>query len=419
VATDKAAARALRGDLDTIILKALRKRPEQRYETAAAFADDLERWLDGRPVRAQRSSGWYRARCFVARHRLVRGGTVTPPRAACRRRDALWQSWTASEDARAPIPCGPSCCRSSRRRDPAASRETRDADLTLLTTAESRLTAELATNPELALELRLAIAQAYRNRGEFERARATLRGAIDEARRTLPPDDLNLMRALVGIADWQLFAGHQVMRELDATIDRARLLGRRGAQILVEGLTARAGLRHRAAGGRAGGRARSIRGRRPPLRPRRPDRAWRGDPHVRGNSGSVSRCPVLEVVYRAAIANPDLDLAHPKRLELQSLYGILLCIDGRGREGLELLRASESIARKHHGGSLPTEYASRPFVGLAVTGDARGSLAAAKEALSLPLREPPGAFNRGMRIQHAAVFGNQGSSHRSSIASRA
>ena len=47
---DKATARVLRGDLDTIILKTLRKQPEQRYETAAAFADDLERWLDQRPV---------------------------------------------------------------------------------------------------------------------------------------------------------------------------------------------------------------------------------------------------------------------------------------------------------------------------------------------------------------------------------
>ncbi|MGB3429039.1 MAG: serine/threonine-protein kinase, partial [Burkholderiaceae bacterium] len=53
-AKDKVVRRALRGDVDAIVLKALKKRPEERYPTAAEFADDLERHLDHRPVRAQR-----------------------------------------------------------------------------------------------------------------------------------------------------------------------------------------------------------------------------------------------------------------------------------------------------------------------------------------------------------------------------
>ncbi len=43
-------ARALRGDLDNILAKALKKSPAERYQTAAAFADDIERQLSGRPV---------------------------------------------------------------------------------------------------------------------------------------------------------------------------------------------------------------------------------------------------------------------------------------------------------------------------------------------------------------------------------
>ena len=39
--------RALRGDLDTIVLKALKKRPEERYVTVNALADDIVRYLDG------------------------------------------------------------------------------------------------------------------------------------------------------------------------------------------------------------------------------------------------------------------------------------------------------------------------------------------------------------------------------------
>ena len=47
VATEKSRARALHGDLDAIVLKALKKNPEERYETAAALADDIERHLNG------------------------------------------------------------------------------------------------------------------------------------------------------------------------------------------------------------------------------------------------------------------------------------------------------------------------------------------------------------------------------------
>ena len=65
----RAAARKLRGDLDTIVLKALRKEPERRYESVQQLADDLRRYLQGRPVSAHPDSWAYRGRKFVRRHR--------------------------------------------------------------------------------------------------------------------------------------------------------------------------------------------------------------------------------------------------------------------------------------------------------------------------------------------------------------
>ncbi len=59
----------LAGDLDTIVLKALRKEPERRYASVEAFADDLRRHLDGMPVRARRDTPAYRASRFLRRHR--------------------------------------------------------------------------------------------------------------------------------------------------------------------------------------------------------------------------------------------------------------------------------------------------------------------------------------------------------------
>ena len=70
-ATDPGRARLLRGDLDAVLLKALRKRPDERYPTAAAFGDDLRAWLGGLPVTARPDRAAYRARKFVGRHRLA------------------------------------------------------------------------------------------------------------------------------------------------------------------------------------------------------------------------------------------------------------------------------------------------------------------------------------------------------------
>jgi serine/threonine protein kinase/tetratricopeptide (TPR) repeat protein len=63
--------RALRGDLDAVLLKALRAKPEARYASAAAFADDLRRVLAGEPVAARRGDRIYRTRMFLRRHRRV------------------------------------------------------------------------------------------------------------------------------------------------------------------------------------------------------------------------------------------------------------------------------------------------------------------------------------------------------------
>ena len=60
---------ALRGDLDTIVAKALKKEPGERYSTVGGFADDLRRYLKSEPISASPDTSFYRARKFVRRHR--------------------------------------------------------------------------------------------------------------------------------------------------------------------------------------------------------------------------------------------------------------------------------------------------------------------------------------------------------------
>ena len=63
-------AHGLPSDLDNIVLMAMRKQPERRYQSAVQFAEDLRRHLDGRPVIARQDSLSYRATKFVLRNWL-------------------------------------------------------------------------------------------------------------------------------------------------------------------------------------------------------------------------------------------------------------------------------------------------------------------------------------------------------------
>lgn len=71
VVTDRALVKQLHGDLDAITQRATHPEPTQRYASAQAFADDLERWLRAEPVLARPDSSWYRWRKWAQRNRLA------------------------------------------------------------------------------------------------------------------------------------------------------------------------------------------------------------------------------------------------------------------------------------------------------------------------------------------------------------
>jgi non-specific serine/threonine protein kinase/serine/threonine-protein kinase len=109
-AVDGSVAAVLRGDIDNILLQALRKEPERRYGTVAAFAADIQRHLGFKPVHASPDTLGYRARKFGRRHRawLAVAGVVLLIVAACvaavtraaviaRRADALAERRLADE----------------------------------------------------------------------------------------------------------------------------------------------------------------------------------------------------------------------------------------------------------------------------------------------------------------------------------
>ena len=64
-------ARLLRGDLDAIALNATAADPARRYPSAEALANDVERFLEGRPVAARRATSLYLVRKYIGRHRFA------------------------------------------------------------------------------------------------------------------------------------------------------------------------------------------------------------------------------------------------------------------------------------------------------------------------------------------------------------
>ena len=91
--------RLIEGDLDNIILKALRKEPERRYQTVGELADDLRRHLGGLPVSAVPDSTHYRFSKFVSRHRMgVTAGSVAAILIVAASGVAVWQGITATRE---------------------------------------------------------------------------------------------------------------------------------------------------------------------------------------------------------------------------------------------------------------------------------------------------------------------------------
>ncbi len=94
-------SRTLIGDLDLIISTSLQRDPTRRYATAVAFANELRRWLDGRPIAARADSAAYRTRKFVRRHRVgVAASTVIVIALIAGLGAALWQANIARNEAK-------------------------------------------------------------------------------------------------------------------------------------------------------------------------------------------------------------------------------------------------------------------------------------------------------------------------------
>ncbi len=166
-------------DLDCIVLKALAKDPRSRYISAEELAQDLHRWLRGRPVRARRWTWRYRARRFLARHRrwgaglaavlAVLGASLATHLGQAREAAELRQR-VAAENARA-AEVAAFLVNLFESTDPDHDRGSELSARDLVDRGLDRARRELADRPLLRLTIFNTMSRSYRKLGYFEPAR--------------------------------------------------------------------------------------------------------------------------------------------------------------------------------------------------------------------------------------------------------
>ena len=204
---DRKLERALAGDLDTILLKSLAREPERRYASVAAFAEDLRRHLEGRPVLARPDSTGYRVRKFVGRNRVAVAAALAAVVAlAVGLAVALAQARRADREA---TTARREAARAERVRqvltsifevsDPVRARGETVTAKNLLDEGARRVDAELAGDPDLRAEMENVLAGLYRKLGESTTARDLAQKAWEERKRIDGPES-----AAAAKAEWTL-----------------------------------------------------------------------------------------------------------------------------------------------------------------------------------------------------------------------
>ncbi|BET68731.1 hypothetical protein ASA1KI_36490 [Opitutales bacterium ASA1] len=189
--------RILRGDLDQIVLAALKKAPEERYASADAFARDIEAYLAGRPVSAQPDSAWYRASKFVRRNRVaVAAAGVTLVAVVAGAGLASWQALVARAEQRRAEEVTNFIASVFRDADPYGALGRAPSAVELLTLAREKIDRNLVDRPELRIELLGIVGWSQFNLQDVDGAESAARAAVEEGRRLLASDDARFLRAL-------------------------------------------------------------------------------------------------------------------------------------------------------------------------------------------------------------------------------
>lgn len=194
------AVKAVRGDLDWIVAKAMSKRLEARYETVAALRGDVLNYLENRPVSAGPPSWSYHLKKTLVRHMNWVFAAVTLVTGLSVGLTMAVQSWRATEAQRARAEYLSEFLWSILE-SPDPRRQGREAKLVdVIDEAVNRLDDGMQTEPEIRAAIRSRLGATYTGLGSFEQAAKLLQQSLQTHRDTLGEDHLETLRTKYHLA---------------------------------------------------------------------------------------------------------------------------------------------------------------------------------------------------------------------------
>ncbi len=218
----------LKGDLDSIVMKTLRRDPERRYATVERLRVDLERHLEGRPVAARRITVGYRLGKFLRRNRtgvqiaaavLLLLGLVTGVNARRVAREQVRVQLQAEKTRHVAV----FLRQLFEFSDPNLSQGQEISARELLDRGARRISEELVEEPEIRAEMMTVLGEIYCELGLYDRAGPLLEKALEireslfRVARASPEDRLPSLKALA-----RLHSNQGRYGEAQALLDRAR-----------------------------------------------------------------------------------------------------------------------------------------------------------------------------------------------------
>ena len=245
---------ALRGDLDNIILMAMRKEPERRYSSVAQFAEDIRRYRSGLPVIAREDSFGYRAEKFITRNKagvfagvgialsLVGGliATSRQARIARRQRDRALRETEKAERINQFL------------QKMLASADPREQGkdvkvIEVLSDAARQIETDFTDQPETTADLHATIGTTYLNLGLLDAAENHLRAALDIRLEYYPRRTAEVAQSLNNFGKLQQVKGDlraaeplyrealETFRSLRDEAETAKVLSNLGYLLALEG----------------------------------------------------------------------------------------------------------------------------------------------------------------------------------------
>ncbi|MEP6885252.1 MAG: protein kinase [Gammaproteobacteria bacterium] len=223
VAHDAVLRRQLRGDLDSILNKAMKKNPSDRYGSVEAFSNDLQRYLNGEAVLARPDGAAYRLRKLAGRHRLaLSAACVIVLALSAATSVSLMQAGEAKRQAARATATKEFLLRVFRANDPRIATDKPRSEITareLLDVSASRIEKEFAGQPDLQIELLGLTADMYDTMSEEKQYAAAQKRRIELARAYYGANDPIVIQGLLSEADGacQRQDYNKVQRLLDET----------------------------------------------------------------------------------------------------------------------------------------------------------------------------------------------------------